>query len=60
MVSFSQHHLGDELQLHVRRALVDLAYLGVAVELLHRVLLGEAVAAEEIDRLRLEVWEVTS
>jgi hypothetical protein len=41
--------LGDGLQLHVAGAFVDRADLAVAVELLHRVLAGEAVAAEQVD-----------
>ena len=40
--------LRDRLQLQVGRAFVDLADLGVAVELLDRVVLDEAVAAEEL------------
>ena len=44
--------LGDRLQLQVGRAFVDLADLGVAVELLDRILLDESVAAEQVDRER--------
>ena len=44
--------LGDRLQLQIRRAFVDLTDLGVAVELLDRILLDEAVAAEEVDSKR--------
>src|SRR5208337_4575971 len=46
------HQLGDGLQLHVRGALVDLADLRVAEELLHRIVLGEAVAAVNLQRQR--------
>src|SRR5208337_2867599 len=42
---FRHHQLGNRLQLHVRRALVNLADLRVAEVLLHRVILGEAVTA---------------
>ena len=41
--------LRNRLQLQIRRALVDLSDLRVAVELLDGVVLDEAVAAEEID-----------
>src|SRR6185436_18105833 len=44
--------LGDRLELQVRRAFVDLPDLGVAIELLHRVVLHETVAAKEVDRQR--------
>ena len=44
--------LGDRLQLQVGRAFVDLADLRVAVELLDRIVLHEAVAAEQVDRQR--------
>ena len=44
--------LRDRLQLQVRRALVDLADLGVAEQLLDRIFLDEPVAAEEIHRQR--------
>ena len=40
----------DGLQLQVRRAFVDLADLRVAIELLDRVVLHVAVAAEQLDR----------
>ena len=42
----------DRLQLQVRRAFVDLADLRVAIQLLDRVVLHEAVAAEQVDRER--------
>ena len=44
--------LGDRLQLQIRRALVDLADLGVAVQLLDRIFFDEAVAAEQVHRQR--------
>src|SRR5687767_8998878 len=50
-----QQFLGDRLELHVRRAFVDLADLGVAVELLRREVLGEAGAAEDLERERRRV-----
>src|ERR1700682_4700828 len=40
--------LGDRVELHVRRTLVDLADFRVAPELLHRILLRVAVPAEEL------------
>ena len=43
---------GDGLKLHVRGALVDLADLGISIEFLHRIILHEAIAAEQIDRER--------
>ena len=45
----SQDLLRNRLQLQVRRPLVDLPNLGVPEQLLDRVLLHEAVAAEQID-----------
>ena len=48
----AQDLLGDRLQLQVGRALVDLPDLGVAVQLLDRVVLDEAVAAEQVHRER--------
>jgi hypothetical protein len=42
----SQHCLGDRLELHVARAFVDRADLGVAVELFRRIILRVAVAAK--------------
>ena len=44
----AQDLFGDGLELQVRGALVDLPDLRVAVELLDRVLLDEAVAAEQV------------
>src|SRR6202021_4223040 len=46
-----EHKLGDRRELHIRRAFVDLADLGVAIILLHRVVLAEAVAAKDLHRL---------
>src|ERR1700732_173171 len=51
LLDLTQHQLPDRLQLHVRGALVDLADLRVAVKLLHRVILHEPVAAEDLHRL---------
>src|ERR1035438_732598 len=45
----AHHQFGDREELHVRRAFVDLADLRIAEELLHRVVLGEAVAAVDLD-----------
>jgi len=47
-----QNQLGDRAELHVAGAFVDLADLGVAIVLLHRIVLGEAVAAVDLDRQR--------
>ena len=44
----AQHQLGDGRQLHVRRALVDLADLAVAEIFLDGIILGEAVAAVDL------------
>jgi len=44
-----QQALRDRLQLHIGGPLVYLAYLRVAVQLLHGVVLDEAVAAEQVD-----------
>src|SRR5688572_11013940 len=41
--------LGDRLQLQVRRALVDLSDLGVAIQLLDGVVLHEPVSAVQVD-----------
>src|ERR687895_875206 len=41
----------DHQSLNLRRSLVDLEQLGVAHELLHRVLLDVAVSAEDLDRV---------
>ena len=48
LLVLGRHKLGDRLQLDVGRALVDGADLGVAVELLDAVVLGEAHAAEPV------------
>ena len=48
----AEHLLRDRLELQVRRALVDLSDLRVAVQLLDRIFLHEAVAAEQVDRER--------
>src|ERR1017187_6873200 len=48
----AHHQFGDGQELHVRRAFVDLADLRIAEELLHRVVLGEAVAAVDLDAQR--------
>ena len=45
----AENLFGDGLQLQVGRAFVDLADLGVAVQLLDRIVLHEAVAAEQVD-----------
>src|SRR5687768_1834892 len=47
-----ENPLRDRHQLHVRRALVDLADLRVAIELLDGIFLYEAVAAIQVDRHR--------
>lgn len=44
-----EEELGDGLELHVGRTLIDGSDLGVPIELLHRVLLGEPVATVEVD-----------
>src|SRR5690606_7715672 len=46
-----QHAAGDDEPLYLVRALVDLVELHVAHQLLHRVLVHVAVAAEDVDRL---------
>ncbi len=50
--SLSEDLLGDRLQLQIRRALVDLADLRVPVQLLHRVVFDEAIAAVQVHRQR--------
>src|SRR3989442_15877683 len=47
-----QELLRDGVQLHVARPFVNRADLGIAVKLLHRVLLGVAVAAKQLHRER--------
>ena len=46
LLVFRRHKLGDRLQLDVGSALVDGSDLGVTVELLDAVVLGEAHPAE--------------
>src|ERR1700693_285159 len=46
---FPEHELGDGRQLHVGRALVDLADLGVAPVLFDGIVLGESVSAVDFD-----------
>ena len=46
-----QHLFGDGGQLHVRRAFVDLADLGVAVVLLRRIVAHKSIAPEDLDAL---------
>src|SRR6476469_1164800 len=48
---FTEQRPGDHEALDLRRPLVDLRDLGVAVVALGRELLGVAVAAEDLDRL---------
>ncbi len=50
--SASEQILGDRHQLHVRRALVDLADLRVAIQLFDWIFLDEPIAAVEVDRHR--------
>src|SRR5437762_6198719 len=45
-----EHCLGDRLQLHVGRALVDGADLRVAIKLFGGIVLGVAVRAKELQR----------
>ena len=52
----TQDLLGNRLQLQVGRALVDLPDLGVAEQLLDRMLLDEAVAAEQVHRERRDAF----
>src|SRR5881397_1427248 len=47
--SLSQEELRDRVELHVARTFVDRPDLRIAVELLHRILLGVAVAPEQLD-----------
>ena len=44
-----EQRLGDGLELHVGRPLVDRADLGVPIELLHRVLTGKPVSPVKVD-----------
>ena len=52
----TQQFLGDRQQLHVAGAFVDAADLDVAVELLHRIVPGNAHAAEHLDGLRSHLF----
>src|SRR5258708_19538401 len=46
----AQQQLGNGMELHIGRAFVYFAYLGVAIEFFYRIILGKSVAAVNLHR----------